>query len=279
MELIFVMEAPITTSPTIGWGFDCPQCSPGSGRFRLGIHPEWLTASCWSCGPVRLGDALASLTGLSVRECLGQLRRMERLPQSERLPGKLVLPPHGPLLRRHRNYLHGRGFDPDELTRLWDVRGIAYHPRLAWRVLIPVSHRDKTVSWTTRATADGGKRYRSADTSQEAVPIKSIVYGGQYVRHAVVIVEGPTDAWRVGPGAVALLGVSYTRAQVAQLAAIPVRVVVFDNDSDGQRKAVQLCHELRAFPGKTENVMLDAADPGSASPREIKQLRRLYLDS
>lgn len=263
---------------TSNWcGVDCPSCSPGSGRFRCGIHPEWLVCSCWGCGPLRLGDVLAALTGLPWQECLRRLGRTERV-QEERPLGRLTLPPHGPLLWRHLDYLRSRGFDPDELTRLWDLRGIAYHPRLAWRVLIPVQHRGKLASWTTRATTDEGRRYRSANAAEEAWPIKRTVYGLQFVRHAAVIVEGPADAWRVGPGAVAVLGTAFTRAQVTQLAAVPVRAVCFDSEPDAQRRAEQLCHELQAFQGTTANVVLDAADPGSASPREIRRLRRLYLE-
>lgn len=259
-------------------GVDCPQCSPGSGRFRCGLHPEWLVATCWSCGKLRLGDVLAELTGLHPAECRRQLGRADRIVE-ERPRGQLVLPPHGPLLHRHRDYLTGRGFNVPELERLWDLKGIAYHPRLAWRVLIPIRRRGKTTSWTTRATVDQGRRYVAAGAEEEAWPAKQTLYGAEYARHGVVIVEGPADAWRVGPGAVALLGVSYTRAQVTQLAAFPVRALVFDSDLDAQKRAEQLCHELQAFPGTTENVLLDSSDPGSASPKEIRRLRRLYLES
>ena len=257
-------------------GVDCPSCSPGSGRFRCGLHPEWLVATCWSCGPLRLGEVLAELTGLHPAECRKRLGRAEHTA-TERPQGRLLLPPNKPLTRRHRDYLECRGFNAPELERLWDLRGIVYHPRLAWRVLIPVQHRGKIVSWTTRATGENARRYISANAREEAVPIKHCLYGDSYVRHAAVVVEGPADAWRVGPGAVALLGTAYTRFQVAQLARYPTRVICFDGEPEAQRKAEQLCHELASHPGKTENVMLDAADPGSASPREIKRLRRLYL--
>ncbi len=259
-------------------GTDCPMCSPGSDRFRLGLHPERFVASCWSCGKMRFGDALAELTGLPVGVCLRQLNRDERPRETERRPGRLILPAHGPLLKIHRDYLRSRDFDPDELAKLWDLRGIAYLPRFAWRILIPVTRKGKIVSWTTRAVTDEGKRYIAAGVGEESWPAKSLLYGAEFARHAVVIVEGPADAWRVGPGATALLGVANTRAQVSLLARYPVRCICFDSAPDAQRRASQLCQELQAFPGTTANVMLDANDPGSASPREIEMLRKAYLE-
>lgn len=96
--------------------------------------------------------------------------------------------------------------------------------------------------------------------------------------HAVVIVEGPADAWNVGPGAVALFGVGYTPQQVAALAQYPVRVVCMDSDSEGRAAAERLCSELSIFPGDTYRVELDADDPGSASKREVRKLRKAFLD-
>lgn len=73
----------------------------------------------------------------------------------------------------------------------------------------------------------------------------------------------------------ATLGVLVTSAQIARLARYPVRVVCFDNEAGAQRRALALCRELSVFAGTTQNVVLDAADPGSAPPAETRALRRL----
>lgn len=263
-----------------GSDFDCPRCSPGSGHFRLGLSLARGAFSCWQCGFVPRKEAVAGLLGVSEREAGGLLGGLERpLPPAiaAKAPGRLVLPDGlGPLLPPHRRYLKGRGYDPDELAAVWGLQGIGLAARLAWRLFIPVTRRGVTVSWTTRSLTDGGRRYVAADESQEAVPAKSLLYGADLVPgRAVIVVEGPADAWAVGPGAVATLGTSTSSAQVRRLLRYPVRYLCFDSEPGGQRRATRLLRDLSAFAGRTFNVVLDAKDPGSAKPKELRALRVL----
>ena len=133
------------------------------------------------------------------------------------------------------------------------------------------------MSWTTRQLHDRGHRYTSAKPGEEAVPHKELLYGEWMCRNAVVVVvEGATDAWRVGAGAVATMGLSVTPAQVEKLSRYYRRVICFDSTGDAQRRASKLADRLACFEGETLIVRLDAADPGSAGVHEIKQLRE-YL--
>lgn len=264
-------------------GTDCPLCSPNSGRAKLGWHNKYPTATCWTCGRVDRLEALEHLSGRSRRECLELLRKVEgsyAIAAFRQPTGRVKLPKNlGPLLPVHQSYLRLRGFDPDELVRLWQLQGIGLDSRLAWRIFIPVHYHGRVVSWTTRAISDENRmRYVTASADEEAVPAKWILYGMDYCRHAVIVVEGPTDVWRIGPGSCATLGTQFTRAQVEQIARFPVRVVVFDAEPHAQQQAVKLCQALGPFPGTTQQVQLNAADPGSASKKEIQQLRRRFLD-
>ncbi len=107
------------------------------------------------------------------------------------------------------------------------------------------------------------------------MPLKSLLFAMDLARHAVIVVEGPFDAMRIGPGAVATMGINYSQAQVNLIAAFPVRYVAADNEPNAQRMAVKLCQELEVFAGKTERICVDAKDPGSASDKELRLLRRL----
>lgn len=260
---------------------DCPFCSPRSNRFRLGWSLNYRFASCWTCGKVDRLDALVQLSGRSPTECLGLLRNLDGDYSTplEKPVGKLVLPTGlGPLQNIHKSYLRMRGFDPDELVKLWGIQGIGLHSSLAWRIFIPVHFQGKVVSWTTRAVTDDTRyRYVTAKAEEESMRAKDILYGECFVRHAVIIVEGPIDAWRMGPGAVALMGLSYTRAQVSRIAKYPVRCVVFDSEPRARMRAKQLCQALEVFPGSTHQVELSSADPGSASKKEIQLLRKSFL--
>jgi hypothetical protein len=187
-----------------------------------------------------------------------------------------VVPPGvGNLYLLHRRYLESRGFDPDEIVRKWSVQGIGIAARLSWRLFIPVSYQGRAVSWTTRSVShDARQRYISASPAEELMNHKHIVYGADNCNHSVVVVEGPVDAWRVGPGAGALFGTTWTSAQVTKLAIHPCRFICFDSSPEAQKRACELATELSAFEGRTEVVKLDAEDPGSASLKEIGRLRR-----
>lgn len=267
-----------------GWvGVDCPDCSPDSGRYRLGIHTEGLYSTCWSCGPKGTAWILSILSGVpygEVRELLGDRGgKGPRIAQaaSERLirPKPLI-----PLQRPHREYLAGRGFDPDTLVQLWGLLCTNFqcikHP---WKVFIPVIYRGREVSWTCRSISDrGGMRYSAAKAHEESVPAKSILYGMDYCRHAIIAVEGPADVWRIGPGAAATFGSSWTPEQAALIASFPLRVVCFDNEPAAQTRAKRLCETLAPLPGETIRATLRAKDPGSASEREVTKLRRRFLE-
>lgn len=180
------------------------------------------------------------------------------------------------MLTVHKRYLAGRGFDPDLLEKLWRLEGIGISSRLGWRIYIPIIYRDQRVSWTTRAIGDQvAQRYISASAEEEAINHKELVYGLDYCHHSVVIVEGPADAWAVGPGAGALFGTTFSTAQVAKLARVPYRFVCFDSSTEAQKRAQDLCGQLCAFEGQTVNVQLNAKDPGSADKSELSKLREL----
>ena len=262
-------------------GVECQWCGKGTGNFGLGLHPQSLACTCWKCGRHGIADVLIELTGEPYRVVKALLDGMPhiRLGEREKPPGTLKLPKGlGPLGERHRRYLKGRGLDPDMLAKVWGLQGIGLAARLSHRIFIPIKLDDRTVSWTTRATTDDvERRYIAAAANEEAMPAKSLVFGTDHCRHAIIVVEGPTDVLRIGPGAGGLLGLAYTKEQVRRIAKFPVRAIVMDNEPEAQRRAVALCRELSAMPGRTTRIEIDAADPGSASNREIRLLRRKVL--
>lgn len=256
---------------------DCPFC-PSKGQFRLGISST--RANCWTCGPQRLIDTLVALTQESFSTCQKFAKRQKLLFNRYTHPvtGKYRAPDCvGDFQPAHLKYLESRGYDPEELKSVWGVRAIGLAPRLQWRIFIPICHDGKPVSWTTRKISDKGShaKYLTASPEHETYSAKSLLYGEDHAKHRVIAVEGPLDAWKIGKGAVATFGLSYTTAQVLRLSRYPVRYICFDNEPQAQRTAQKLCRELAVFPGKTHNIQLDSKDPGDAKPREIKILRNL----
>jgi len=266
-----------------GWlGLDCPWCGE-SGKFHLGVHLGTLRASCWQCGRRDLREALALITRLPARKVGALVRDLPRAPRTAskvplargrlRTPGGLE-----PLSERHQEWLRGRGLDPDQMKRLWGLRGIGLSARMAWRIWVPVHLDGEAVSWTTRSIGNVPKRWIHAQPDEEVWPIKSLLYGWDYVRGSVIVVEGPSDVWRVGPGAAALFGVVPTILQIRLLSSVPRKVICFDREPpEAQRAARHLAEQLQAFPGETLVVELSSADPGEATDEEVAELRS-YLE-
>ncbi len=265
-----------------GWaGVDCPRCSPQSNSFKMGISLQYGGCSCWTCGQVSLVELLRELTSEPWSTCkdLASKFRSRIVGVPSKARGTLKTPAGlGRLLEAHKRYLRSRGFDPDQLERLWGLKGIALAVRLSWSIWLPVMYRNEVVSWVTRSLSNKGTRYVVAKPDEEKLPAKSLLVGNDYIRHATIVTEGYFDMMKIGPGACCTLGTTYTHSQVQMLSHIPLRVVCYDTDLVAQERARKLCDELSCYPGKTMRVEIDAKDPGSATQKEIALLRRSFLD-
>lgn len=269
-----------------GWvGVDCPWCPAPrgyKGKYRLGIELTTGRANCWVCGRHSLPSVLVEAGKISYQAASALLTgvKLARFIPKPHQIGKLVKPKGiAPMAVPHKQYLEERGFDPEEIERLWNVQGIGLAANLQWRLFIPIHLDGKEISWTTRSiSSTNPRRYVTAAPSQESLHFKDSLYGLDLVRTTILVVEGPTDVWNIGPGAAGTYGLLYTPAQVSIIAKFPWRVVCFDNAPDAQKRARALCDTLSLFPGRTTNICLDAEDPGSASKKEIQRLRATVLD-
>lgn len=265
-----------------GWvQVDCPWCGGGTGRMHLGISLSTGASACWRCGKHNTAQVLAMLTGEPRARMRDLLDDASMEAPVVRKTGTLI-PPKGvvPMGRGHHAYLKRRGFDADEVARLWGVQGIANAAKMAWRLYIPITHHGEIVSWTTRSIKPrASQRWISAGYEEEAIHHKGILYGADYCRHAIIVHEGPTDVWATGPGAVATCGTGFTEAQLRAMARYPVRAVCFDNGPAAQRRARELADMLAPFPGTTHNVQLETGDdPPEADRAEIAELRARFLE-
>jgi hypothetical protein len=278
---------------------DCTEDCRVEGKPGLGfkiMESGWWVAVCFKCGRKPVAATLAELAGVPVEEIYPLLggRHGSEDAEHERRGNTRLLVPEGELGRlrhAHREYLRGRGFNPQVLVRLWGLRGttIAESP-YQWRVFIPIfdlvetglRSRWKMVSWTTRSIGTNPPRYLSAPAECEITPAKSLLYGAWQANHQqsnswgrIIICEGPADVWNIGPGSVAVLGTGFSEEQVQRLGWYPKRFIVFDSDRKAQERARDLAYRLKQFEGCTNIVAWDAADPGAATTEQIIQLRKL----
>lgn len=266
---------------TEGWiNIDCPFCSKNSYRFRMGYNLSKLYTNCWTCGSHSAIETLMEITSEPYKVISNLVGKIDReFVKSHAANNKLILPKNlGELQPAHKRYLEKRGLDPQEIQQLWGIKGIGVDSKLPWSIFIPVNINQEIVSWTTRSISDKGKRYKSAPAEHEKISIKSVLLGEDYATHSIIVVEGPFDCFKIGHGAVCTFGITYTRNQILKISQYPKRVICFDSEKAAQQQAHRLCVSLSQFPGTTVNVVLDAKDAGSASPREIRELRKRYVN-
>ncbi len=271
---------------TVGWvQINCPFCSNrNSNSFRLGINLEGAYCNCWHCGGKRLVDVLVEITQQpyhSIQDLLKGISR-QTTEKKPKITGKLEIPFGVEVMGKpHRSYLKNkRKLDPDEIERVWGVKGIGVGVDLSWRLWIPVHYRNEIVSWTTRSIGNSDRdRYICAAKEKESIPAKSLLYGSDFARHAIVIVEGPIDAWSIGPGCVSTLGTSYSKSQVLKMASYPIRAICFDTEPSAQHRAQSLAKELQSHPGETFVIELESGkDANAADKSEILEIRHRFLE-
>lgn len=270
---------------SFGWiQFDCPFCGKDTGKFHMGFNLESKFVNCWKCGyhhlDSMLRELIPSLTQPLVKEMLedkSTYHEIARKIGTYKEP-KGITPR---METAQRRYLKNRRFNPDALIRQWGIQGIGLAGSPPWRLFIPVIHQGVKVAWQTRSLNDlpNVPRYLSSSVDDSKHHLKSLLYGEDYCRNAIIICEGPTDVWRIGPGAVATFGTAVTPAQVYRISKYPVKAICFDDNRVAQVAADMLAEQLLDISGgPIHNFHIgEGLDPGSMDPEQVKEIRQLIL--
>ncbi len=164
---------------------------------------------------------------------------------------------------------------------------------MARRLYIPVRSGGELVGWQGRHVGEDWKdRGAPKYLTMTGFAKSRVLYGGDAaVGKSIVIVEGASDVWAYGPGAVATFGKSVSREQLSLLGAWAARgglaALMFDpgawteevpaNKRDVARaKRDALIHDLKAaFDGRVVAVDLpDGSDPGSLDRARLREMVR-----
>ena len=242
---------------------ECPQC----GKKKLGWSGT--VFYCFKCGRLPFRKTLESLTGVSIDDidfsACGGYRRVEKDTLPIRLPDGLT----NEFPATARDYLAQRGFDPDYIIAKFGLRCIDWRASTLFRQRIFVPHYigGKMVSWQLRAYAGQEPRYIILEARRELVHCRSSLYNVDSVKDGrCVVVEGITDVWKLGDGAVCTFGKDYTKEQLLALSKMREVHVLFDNEPEAQMKARRLANELDSLGVfATVNRITSAKDPGCLS--------------
>ena len=268
----------------------CPRCN--DTRFRLQFHHLW----GWP-DPDARGDRKMQLVYCFNENCFddigkkydlfykvyevgavtrkrGRIRRGRLVPVEKRsidLPGPIT--PLQRLPRTHPaiEYLEGRFFDPDKIGRVYGVGYCATsHYYLAGhRIIIPVLDESGTMrGWQARFIGEppkgGVPKYFTAPNMQRRSLLYNINRAKEYC--TVVVVEGPTDVWSVGPMAVAAFGKTLTQMQRVMLRRHWRQgscVLLFDANAQEENNEMHLKLRNSFRHGCAAVPLPDGTDPGS----------------
>lgn len=193
---------------------------------------------------------------------------------------KLKLPLCGELGAMHIQYLESRGFDAEKLESLWGLMGTKGIGRYPNRIIAPIFLNGTTVSYQGRDVTGKQKlRYKACSLEKEVIHHKNTLYGIDNCKDSIVVVEGITDVWRLGYGAVCTFGIKYTTSQLRMIASKKRRYIMYDTqDPQARAQGLSLAAQLSLLPGLTEYVELGSThawidpragkDPGNLTQEE-----------
>lgn len=262
-----------------GWvQIPCPFCS-GNPGYHLGFctnkeEPYFNQFVCWRCGYKKRTQVIEKLLKIEWGHALQEEKKYsDGRPVSieykkwESNKTKLSLPVGTRTMNdRHRRYLRKRKFDPDTLEKVWDLKGTGPVGEYCHRIIAPIYFNKKLVSYQGRDITDLAEdKYRACRQENEVMHHKHILYGYDLVpKTSVVVVEGITDVWRLGPGAVCTFGIKYRKEQANLLSTFKNVFVMYDaNETEACNKAQDLANDLNSCVNHVELITLEEADdPG-----------------
>lgn len=270
---------------------ECPHCT-GNPGLHLSFNLQGNYFVCWRCGWHPINISIAALLHISETEANKLAKQYGGSSVKINEPKvRLRLKPHHlpshsePMTQIHRQYLEGRGFDPERLEYEWKLLGTGPistldNLRYNHRIIIPFIWNGEQVSFDSRdITGKANNKYMACPLDRELIPHKDILYGDQTQWHSTgICVEGPTDVWRFGPRAFATSGIKYKPKQIRAISQHFKRVaVVFDGgEIQAQSQARKLVAELK-FRGVDAFRVDIEGDPGGMKQSEADYLVKQLL--
>lgn len=261
----------------------CPFCS-GSGGPHLGYNKGGDYFNCWRCGGHNHAHVIHGLLSIPYGEAKDIFNKYKSRPgartqvdKKARVRARDCLLPKGtgPMQGMHNDYLASRGYDAAAVTKQWWLQGTGHLGEYKFRIIIPVYYNGALVTYQGRDITDKSMaKYLGCHKEAEVLNQKEVLYGlDDALDDSVVIVEGPMDVWRLGPGAVATFGIDFKPAQVALLQQYTNKYICFDTtEPQALKQAEKLAAALSVHPGNTEVITIDADDPAEMAQTDADKM-------
>jgi len=271
-----------------GWvAINCPFCDDHSNH--MGINPDTGGVNCWRCpakGTVIM--VVSKLKGISSHSAISELKKFthrelsnrERTFNPDRMAEdnqqvKINFETSKSSDKYHIEYLRGRGFDPDYLTQHYKLQFTGpLENDYRMRIIVPIYMHRRLVSFTTRdITGRAHIPWLHGKPEHVILSPKECLYNIDSVDDTALVLEGASDVWRMGDGAVATFGDKYTPEQVRLLRNVKRAFVLFDTEEAAQENASKLAYDLSAFVSDVHIYELDQGDPGELTDDDVKSIR------
>ena len=263
-----------------GWiGIECLFCNDQLNH--LGINLLSKTFSCFKCGEKgSLLKLICEIENCGRSEALRIINLYEDqytpfyIPPKKQLSDRVFLPKQisKNFTGIFENFLLNRGFIPNEIIKKYNLYTCHYTGDFKYRIIIPIYVNKELISFVGRdVTGKVQLSYKNAPIEQSKMSVKSVLYNIDSVKETVIIVEGITDVWRIGDGAVATFGTKYTSDQISMLNGIEKAYIMYDVDAP--LEAEKLAYDVAGIVPNVEILTLEKGDPCDLSIKEVAKLR------
>lgn len=276
-----------------GWvNIQCvfPMCDDHSNH--LGVNKKTLHVSCWKCGGHSIISLIMAIAQCSFPEAKeihnslgGDNDYYHRPPMSNDTSSvfsdRVILPPESTIHfpKMHTRYLMHRGLKPRRTIRKYKLQAVHNTGKYKFRIIIPIFVNKVFVCFTSRDVTDmQDPPYLHASPEETILNAKKVIYNYDTVVSGgdAFLTEGPIDAWKMGDGAMSLLGVKHTEDQVKLIVKKNINrlFILFDNDKAGKKDARKLGKIMAPLVKKVEILTLQRhGDPGELTISEARAIK------
>lgn len=270
-----------------GWiGVSCPFC--GEQNYHCGVNLDSKRYSCWVCSQtgtlVKIIGVLLKLTYGQANSVIDEFRGFHYEAPVRELSEEVIMPSHlSDLTKIGKKYLTDRGFNAMEIAEKYHLQESNMFSKLTvkdniwdfrWRIIIPIIMDREIITYTGRDfTNQQDPRYRNAPIEAGTMLTSECLYNIDTVDDKILLVEGPTDVWKLGGEAVATLGVKFSHAQINRILKKNLKKVVILFDSGAEGAATLLAEALNPYVLDLKVFIVDGEDPGSMDINKAHKLK------
>jgi len=267
-----------------GWtNIHCPFCEENDPSFHLGISPQGFF-SCWICSEsghiTKLIQKIENCSWLKAQRIFDSFQHEdffeEKIIEKQ---NKIFLPKEcsSNFPQRYLNYLKKRRFDPNNLIMKYNLKCPGNIGKWKFRIIIPFYFENKLVTFSSLDITDQQAiKYKHQPKEEAIFPVKEVLYNIDSVSRKMILVEGITDAWRVGNGCCAIMGKQITSEQINQIVRKNIKEVLVILDSDATEQGKKIAKQLSGIIPSVEYIELSSGDPDDFSDNEVKEIRKFF---